>query len=202
MIDNFAQKAKEWDSPRRVQMATIFSNELVNNVELNKNQKAMEIGAGTGLVGLQLLPQINSIVFEDTSAAMLEVLQHKLNGGTNADILYGDIQLYTNRDIDLVFSNMAFHHIPDIEGVLEHLHAITNDKAKVIISDLVKEDGSFHQNNEDIPHKGFDLEVLSSQFAKAGFLVEKAYVYNTLEKETEDGKFNNYDQFILVAAKC
>ena len=201
MKDNFASKAQEWDSPWKVQMATTFVNELLKNIALNKEQKALEIGAGTGLVGLQILPHIKSIVFEDTSASMLEMLQQKLNGDTNVEILFGDVQLYTNRDIDTVFSNMAFHHIKNIDNVLEHLFSITTAKAKVIISDLVSEDGSFHQFNEEIPHLGFDLNKLKQKFEKAGFNVEKVYVYNTLKREREAGKFAEYDQFILVAEK-
>ena len=201
MKDNFTEKAKEWDSPGKIQMATTFVNELLKNITLSKDLKALEIGAGTGLVGLQILPQIQSIVFEDTSAAMLEVLQQKVNGTANVEILFGDVQLYTNRDIDIVFSNMAFHHIHDIDGALEHIFSITKENAKVIVSDLVTEDGSFHQFAADIPHLGFELAALEQKFVKAGFVVEKAYVYNTLKREMEAGKFADYDQFIMVAQK-
>jgi putative AdoMet-dependent methyltransferase len=115
MIDNFAARAAEWDSPEKIAMTRIFVRELLQNVKLQKSWKGLEIGAGTGLVGLQLLDGINALVFEDTSQSMLEVLKAKLNGDELVEIVHGEIFEYQKQDIDLVFSCMAFHHIPDID---------------------------------------------------------------------------------------
>ena len=200
MKDDFAHKASEWDSPDKIKMTTTFVSEMWKNISPDKNWKALEIGSGTGLVGLQVLPQINSIVFEDTSEAMLGVLKQKLNGNENAEILHGEVFDYHKQDIDLIFSSMAFHHLPDIDKTLNHLAEITNPKATVIVGDLKSEDGSFH-SFEPIPHQGFDTEQLSVQFENAGFQVQKMYTYNELKREKIPGKVNIYEQFILVAVK-
>jgi protein-L-isoaspartate O-methyltransferase len=74
MSDNFAHHAAEWDNPSKVQMTNKFVNALIQNIELKKHWRALEIGAGRGLVGLQLFPFVGSVVFENTAAAMLGVL--------------------------------------------------------------------------------------------------------------------------------
>jgi trans-aconitate methyltransferase len=173
---------------------------LKQHVELKSNWKGLEIGAGTGLVGLQLAPYLHQIVFEDTSAAMLDVLKQKLNGDLNSEIIFGEVTEYNKRDIDLVFSCMAFHHIPEIKGTLDHLFKITNSGALVVIGDLLLEDGSFHRF-EPIPHKGFELEQLKIQFVNAGFKIVTAYTYDTLTRERVVGKFTDYEQFILIAMR-
>ncbi len=200
MTDNFAHRAADWDNPSKIQMTSIFVEALRKKVKMQKIWKALEIGAGTGLVGLQILPYVTSIVFEDTSEAMLEVLKQKLTGKDSVEILHGEVTDYNKSDIDFVFSCMAFHHIPDIEKTLHHLYKITNAGAIIAIGDIRTEDGSFH-HFEPIPHKGFDPEELSEKFRKAGFKVLSAETYNVLERERVPGVIGKYEQFLLTAEK-
>lgn len=200
MNDSFAHRAAEWDSPSKIEMTTKFSETLREKVVIQKKWKALEIGAGTGLVGLQILPDLSSIVFEDTSEAMLNVLKQKLTGNETVEILHGEVTDYNKSDIDFVFSCMAFHHIPDIEKTLQQLYKITRTGAIIAIGDIRTEDGSFH-HFEPIPHKGFDTDELSDKFTKAGFKVLSADTYNVLERERVPGVLGKYDQFMLIAEK-
>lgn len=200
MNDSFAHRAAEWDSPEKVEMTKIFVAEMLRHVKPDKNWKALEIGAGTGLVGLQLLPIVNTIVFEDTSAAMLDVLRNKLRDEKSVEIVHGEVYDYETTDIDFVFSCMAFHHIPEIEKTLKHLHEIMTLDATIVVGDLRAEDGSFHRF-EPIPHRGFEPEVLISKFQGAGFKVLVTKTYNTLTRERVEGISTDYDQFILIAKK-
>jgi Methylase involved in ubiquinone/menaquinone biosynthesis len=200
MIDNFASRAAEWDSPEKVRMTQLFVRELLRNVMLKSNWKALEIGAGTGLVGLQVLPKVDSVVFEDTSQSMLEMLRSKIDETTSVEIVHGEVFDYKRADIDLVFSCMAFHHIPDIDKTLTHLYSITTPNATIVVGDLRSEDGSFHRF-EPIPHRGFETGQLSRQFEAVGFKVVTVYTYNVLSRERIKGEISGYEQFILVAQK-
>ncbi|MDD5185247.1 MAG: class I SAM-dependent methyltransferase [Paludibacter sp.] len=200
MEDKFAQKALDWDNPEKMKMTDQFAEAMFRNIVPQSNWKALEIGAGTGLVGLQVLPKVKSVVFEDTSEAMLGILKQKLNGSENVEIVHGEVFDYQNKDIDLVFSCMAFHHLPDIDKALNHLYEITNEKATIVVGDIRFEDGSFHRF-EPIPHTGFDTNQLSEQFNKAGFEVKSAETYNILKRERVPGIMAEYEQFILVAEK-
>lgn len=199
MIDSFVLKAAEWDSPDKKIMTKKFVNELILQINPLPTWKALEIGAGTGLVGLQIEPLVRKVVFEDTSESMLAVLKLKLNGDSKAEILHGEIFEYKLQDIDLIFSSMAFHHIQDTEKTLNHLAMITKTGAWIVIGDLVTEDGSFH-NFEPIPHKGFDTVILSKQFGQAGFDVKLVKIYSSINK-TIDSITTNYEQFILIAKR-
>lgn len=200
MTDTFADRAADWDQPDKVKMAENFVTELHRHVDIQPGWKALEIGAGTGLVGLMLLPGLKSIVFEDTSKAMLDVLQEKTAGKTSIEIVHGEITDYPKQDIDLVFSNMAFHHIDDIPATLKHLHSITTPGAIVVIGDLRTEDGSFHRF-QPIPHKGFDTDALSEQFEQAGFNVRVVETYRVMRAEKIPGTISEYEQFVLLAQR-
>lgn len=200
MIDNFAHRASEWDSPEKIAMADIFVDEMLTYISPQKEWKAFELGAGTGLVGMKVLQQVKSMVFEDTSAAMLNILNQKLDSNSPVEIVQGEIFDYTKQDIDWVFSCMAFHHLPELEKAIQHLALITRQDATVVVGDLLTEDGSFHRF-EPIPHKGFELNKLSKLFQNAGFEVIVAKPYNKLRRERTPGNITEYTQFILVAKK-
>ena len=199
-MDNFAHRAADWDQPSKIKMTTVFIKELKKNVAIKPGWKALELGAGTGLAGLQLLPELGSLVAEDTSTAMLEVLKGKLTGTEPVTIVNGEIFEYKQCDIDLLFSVMAFHHLPELETALEHISTIVKPGGYVVVGDLMPEDGSFHRF-EPIPHKGFEPEELKKKFENSGFTVEKLYVYDTLTRERLPGKMSDYEQFILIARK-
>jgi ubiquinone/menaquinone biosynthesis C-methylase UbiE len=200
MNDNFAHRAADWDQPSKVEMTKKFVNALLNNIEIKSHWKAFEVGAGTGLVGLQIADKVDKVVFEDTSEAMLEVLKQKPKNEEKVEIVHGEVFEYVNQDIDFVFSCMAFHHIPDIEKSLKHLYQITNPEAIVAVGDIRTEDGSFH-SFEPIPHKGFDTEELAAQFDVAGFKVLTSQTYNVLKRERTPGVYTDYEQFMLIAKR-
>ena len=200
MIDNFASRAAEWDSAEKIGMTDIFVSEMLRNVMLDKKWKALEIGAGTGLVGLRILQGVDSVVFEDTSESMLNVLKRKVSENDSVEIIHGEVFDYKKQDINLIFSCMAFHHLPDIDKALKHLWQITVPNAVIVIGDIRSEDGSFHRF-EPIPHRGFDTHQLAEQFKKAGFEVESHHTYNVLSRERVVGKITDYEQFMLIAKR-
>ena len=199
MNDTFITRAADWDRPDKINMSKKFADELISRINPLPDWKALEIGAGTGLVGLLIEPLVRAIVMEDTSESMLQVLKQKLNGNSKVEILHGEVTDYKLQDIDLIFSNMAFHHIPDIEKTLQHLASITKPGAWIVIGDIVTEDGSFH-HFEPIPHRGFDTSALSGQFVHAGFEVKSVKIHNVISKIVENIT-TEYEQFILIAQK-
>lgn len=199
MNDTFVNKAAQWDSPDKINMTHKFLHEMLFNVNPLTSWKALEIGSGTGLVGLNVEPLVSKVVLVDTSEAMLGVLKEKLTESSKVEILHGEVFDYKQQDIDFVFSAMAFHHLNDVEKTLEHLATITKPGAWVVVGDLVTEDGSFH-NFEPIPYCGFDTDILSKQFVRAGFIVNLVKIYNTLTRITDE-KSTNYEQFMLIAKR-
>lgn len=200
MTDNFSHKAADWDQPSKIAMTDIFVAAMLRKIQPQQHWKALELGAGTGLVGLQILPLVSSLVLEDTSEAMLSVLRQKLKGDEPVEIVHGEIFDYSNQDIDFVFSCMAFHHVPDTQAALNQLYKICKPCATIVIGDIRSEDGSFHRF-EPIPHKGFDTDDLSVKFANAGFKVFSAETYNVLKRERVPGVMSEYEQFMLIAVK-
>lgn len=202
--DYFKNKAGDWDSPMKVEMAKKFLAEMLKNVNLDNEKKVLDYGCGTGLVGIEVAPLVKSVVFLDNSAAMVNVLENKLGkafekheySSENIKVIMGDINKYTTKDIDVVFSLMALHHVEDVQAAFEHISAnILKPGGLLVIGDLKEENGSFH-GEEKVPHNGFNIPNLAQQLEFSEMEVITTTTYNTIQKNG-----NEYEQFIIVAKK-
>jgi ubiquinone/menaquinone biosynthesis C-methylase UbiE len=197
-VDYFKNKAGEWDTPMKREMSEKFTAELLKNFPLSKSHKIMDYGCGTGLVGIELSKLAREVIYLDPSDAMISILRQKLDAlkDFGRTIITGDVYSYNQRDIDLVTTLMALHHVEDIEGSLKHISQnILKQNGVIVIGDLREEDGSFH-NGDKIPHNGFNTDKLELQLKNAGFEIEKTYTYNTMNKQDKQ-----YEQFIMIATK-
>jgi ubiquinone/menaquinone biosynthesis C-methylase UbiE len=202
--DNFKNKAVDWDSPMKVEMAKKFVSEMLKNVNLGNDKKVLDYGCGTGLVGMEVAPLVKSVVFIDNSAAMVNVLENKLGkafekhvySSENIKVIMGDINKYITKDIDVVFSLMALHHVEDVQAAFEHISAnILKPGGLLVIGDLKEENGSFH-GEEKVPHNGFDIPNFAQQLEFSDMEVITTNTYNTIQKNG-----NEYEQFIIIAKK-
>ena len=161
MKNRFDLDALTWDElPRRVNLAKA----VVENIlpYLKGNEKVLEFGCGTGLVGLNIAPFVKKVIGIDTSSKMIEKFNEKAKKvNLNAKAYVKNI-FEVNERFDIVISSMTLHHIKDINKLNDKLSQITN---KVFLADLLKEDGTFHtRGNEDVEHFGFKKEELRSYF--------------------------------------
>jgi len=162
-MNRFDIEALTWDDlPRRVELAKA----VVKNIApyLKGDERVLDVGCGTGLVGLNIAPFVKEVVGIDTSKKMVEKFNQKAKKlNLNALALCKDI-FEVNEKFDVVISSMTIHHIKDIKKLSNKLLEITNT---VFIADLVKEDGTFHsRGNDDVEHFGFSKDELKNYFNK------------------------------------
>jgi hypothetical protein len=93
---------------------------------------------------------------------------------------------------------MAFHHIEDTASLLSKMYAKLTTGGYIAIADLVKEDGSFH--DEVVPHNGFDEHELCELLNRAGFHFLLCETFNRVKKETRKGE-KEFPQFLIIAKK-
>ena len=117
----FDQAAATWDSvDRRVVLAHAVVEAISSRVPLTKELAVLDFGCGTGLVTMELAPQVGSIAGADTSSGMLKALAEKAGakGIPPRQILLdpsGDGDL--GGPYDLIVSSMTLHHIADVPAL-------------------------------------------------------------------------------------
>ena len=92
---------------------------------------------------------------------------------------------------------MTLHHIPDTAKILGCFHTLLHPGGILCISDLDKEDGSFHSHQPDFDgHNGFDRKELGAELERAGFTHIR---FSTCYKIHKDERL--FTLFLAVAEK-
>ena len=85
-MSRFDQKAQDWDTPERQEHARTIAESIRAHVPLTRQMRAIDIGAGTGLLGLALAADVGSMVLAEPSAGMLMVAREKLAASGPANV--------------------------------------------------------------------------------------------------------------------
>lgn len=171
---NFDTNAATWDDvPRRVTLARDIAAAIRKQIPLTPQMDVLDFACGTGLVSLQLLPFVGSIVGMDSSQGMLDVFAAKAAQFPQntvrtqfIDVAHGDVLTGT---YDLIVCSMAFHHMPDVAPILSQFYACTRSGGYLCVADLDPEDGRFHEDHTGVFHDGFERMALCDEFARAGY---------------------------------
>lgn len=171
---DFDAAALNWDEePRRVKVAEDIAAAIQGNIPLSKEWDALDFGCGTGLVTLQLAPDLRTITGIDSSAGMLDRLgakiQHAGFSNVRAELCdLGKGELPTGR-YHLITSAMTLHHIEKIVPLLQSLKTLLHPGGRIALADLESDGGRFHDDPTGVFHQGFSAEELSEMLATAGF---------------------------------
>ena len=159
----FDKEALLWDEkPRRVELAKAVAKYTQKDCY---KKSVLDFGCGTGLVSLEL--NAKEILGVDLSCEMVKKFNYKAQIlGVNAKAICEDVN-NVNSKFDIIVSSMVFHHIKDIQAMLEILSKKLNKNGKLFIADLHKEDGTFHdKGNDDVFHFGFEKDSFNSEYFK------------------------------------
>lgn len=202
----FDKQALEWDNdPQKIERAAVFAKEINDFIKPNKKLNALEFGCGTGLLSFKLKDFFKTITLADNSEGMIKVLKEKIEKEGIKNFIPLQIDLF-ERDIqfpkiDVIYTLMTLHHIPDINKILNIFNSILELKGYLCIADLVQEDGSFHSNENNFEvHNGFNKDELSGIVLKNGFKVVYYKECFVIEKIVDE-KINRYPLFLMICKK-
>ena len=145
---------------------------------------AIEIGCGTGLFTVQASKYLKKILAVDVSEAMLKIAKEKVkrNELTNIEFFKsGFLQFKPDEKVDIVYSELALHHLPDYwkQAALLNINKMLKPHAIFFLSDVVfKYDPHFEKNT------GQMIKEISNQFSKE--LVEEVKIHIKEEYSTFD----------------
>lgn len=178
-------------------MAKKYSKDPIKNMEwynhtlditkdfLNKKQKVLEIGCGTGSTASKLAPYVKEYIATDISTKMIEIGKEKTKDMKN--ITFFDATLFDKRlkkgSYDVIFAYNLIHLLDD------------RDKAMKRINELLKPGGLFISKTACLgekrimfvlaslltpiigPIRCFTLIAYKESLDKAGFKIVKEHVY-------------------------
>ncbi len=199
-MSDFDTRAREWDRDKMHKERSIaIAAELERAIPLNHTMKALEYGAGTGIMSFLLKDRFSEITLMDNSHEMIKVCEEKVEFHKSYHIkpIWYDLE-HNNftSTFDIIYNQMVLHHVNDVEAIIDKFYTLLNSGGYLAIADLYTEDGSFHGSDVKV-HLGFNpVNLLETLMAK-GF---KNIEYKTcFELKRESGK--KYPIFLLVGQK-
>ncbi len=204
-MNDFDDKAKQWDQNRmHLERTKAVALEILERIPLNSSMKALEFGAGTGLLSFFLKEHFAEITLLDTSAEMLKMAQTKLAAEDHGKIttLFFDLEKdeYTGECLDIIFTQMVLHHVVNVPEILARFYRMLKPGGFIAIADLCSEDGSFHGPGVDV-HHGFDPAGLCEKLEGLGFVQSVSGQCFVISKETAEGTARKYPVFLITAKK-
>jgi ubiquinone/menaquinone biosynthesis C-methylase UbiE len=204
-MSEFDKKAAEWDkNPMHWDRSEAIANEIKALLPLNKEMRALEYGAGTGITSFLLKDLLKEITLMDNSTEMVKVMNDKISASrvTNMSALNFDLEKtdYNNGTFDLIFTQMVLHHVVNISNIIERFYRLLNNGGYLAIADLYSEDGSFHGDGFD-GHMGFDIGNLTSILKKKNFHTISHKECFIIDRKISDIESRQFPVFLLIAKK-
>jgi ubiquinone/menaquinone biosynthesis C-methylase UbiE len=187
-MSEFDAKAADWDTPERIEHARHFADAVRAHVPLRPDWRAIDVGAGTGLLGLHLREDLAELVLADPSAGMVATAQAKIDAAGLEDVRAIRFDVTDpppdGAPFDLVVSLLMLHHVKDTEAALRAVSAMLVRGGWMGLIDLDEEDGSFHDpDQEGIHHRGFSRARLEQLAAAIGFTAVATSIVGEIERE-------------------
>ena len=203
-MTDFNTAARSWDNNSiHAQRSLAIAKNMLERIEVLPEMKALEFGAGTGILSFMLADRFSSITMMDSASEMVAVMQEKVEVSPTKNLkpVLFDLtkQSYETEAFDCVFSQMALHHVEDTQGILNRFFELLQKGGCLAVADLFSEDGSFHGAGFD-GHNGFDAIALEAKMKKAGFLNVQTETCFTIRKMTAEGS-KDFPIFLMIARK-
>ena len=202
-MNEFDQKAQDWDKNKmHLERTMAVAGQLSKLIPDKPGMKALEFGAGTGLLSFYLKDRFSEITLMDSSSEMLKMAEQKIDERDNSKFgtLFINLEKeeYKGEPFDIIYNQMVLHHVRDTDAMIRKFYHLLNPEGILAIADLYPEDGSFHDGNMDV-HKGFDPEKLLAILDQQGFHDIQIVPCFVIRKEVSPKKIKEYPVFLMTA---
>ena len=204
-MNDFDLKAADWDkNPMHWDRSVAIASEILKQIPLKPYFRALEFGAGTGILSFLLKDHLREIVLMDNSSEMIRMINEKIDSARvkSFKTMFFDLEHeeFTDGKFDFIFTQMVLHHVSDIEDIITKFHDLLNPGGYLAIADLYSEDGSFHGDGFN-GHKGFDVENISQLVLGKGFSNISHKECFVIKRQVSEKATMEYPVFLITGEK-
>ncbi|WP_298838247.1 class I SAM-dependent methyltransferase [Clostridium sp.] len=204
-VDYFNEIAQSWNVIRSEYFDERLKYKVLSKVNI-KDKVVADLGCGTGFLSLALALDASIVFSIDQSVNML-VETRKLMDTKKFDNVYPikssiDSLALFDESVDVVFINMALHHVKDAKKAIEEMFRIIKKDGTLIISDVQEHNGEWARTEMFDEWLGFSNNQIEEWLKSAGFNLVNIENTDLLCKGySSKGEFTQTGIFIAVANK-
>ena len=204
-LDYFNEIAQTWNVIRSEYFDERLKYKVLSKVNI-KDKVVADLGCGTGFLSLALALDASIVFSIDQSVNML-IETKKLMETKKFNNVYpikssiDNLALF-DESVDVVFINMALHHVKDAKKAIEEMFRIIKKDGTLIISDVEEHNGEWAKEEMFDEWLGFSNNQMKEWLKDAGF--SWVNIENTDLKckgYSSKGEFTQTGIFIAVANK-
>lgn len=204
-IQYFDSIAEKWNVIRSEYFEERLKYKLLSLTNI-KDKVVADLGCGTGFVSLALVNEASIVFSVDNSSNMLRNL--KVNASEknykNLYLIKSSLDNLTlfDESVDIIFINMALHHIKDAKKAISEMHRVLKKDGSVIISDVTEHDGEWAREEMFDEWLGFSNEQIINWLEETGF--NNIQIENTdlsCKGYSSKGEYTETGIFIAEATK-
>lgn len=119
----------------QAERAAALEARLQRLLPLAGDERALDVGTGTGALAFALAPRVREVVAVDSDAAMLEAA--RAVSPPNVELLEADAQQlpFDDFSFDVVATLRTLHHLPRPEVVVAELARVTRPRGTILVVD-------------------------------------------------------------------
>lgn len=204
-IQYFDSIAEKWNIIRSDYFEERLKYKILSITNI-KDKVVADLGCGTGFVSLALVNEASIVFSVDNSSNMLKQLRANAldKNYKNLYLIKSSLDSLSlfDESVDIVFINMALHHIKDAKKAISEMHRVLKKDGVVIISDVMEHNGELAREEMFDEWLGFSNKQIENWLEEAGF--------NSIQIENTDlsckgysskGEFTETGIFIAKATK-
>ena len=204
-IQYFDSIAEKWNVIRSDYFEERLKYKILSITNI-KDKVVADLGCGTGFVSLALVNEASIVFSVDNSSNMLKQLRANAldKNYKNLYLIKSSLDSLSlfDESVDVVFINMALHHIKDAKNAISEMHRVLKKDGVVIISDVMEHNGEWAREEMFDEWLGFSNKQIENWLEEASF--------NNIEIENTDlsckgysskGEFTETGIFIAKATK-
>lgn len=204
-IQYFDSIAEKWNIIRSDYFEERLKYKILSITNI-KDKVVADLGCGTGFVSLALVNEASIVFSVDNSSNMLKQLRANAldKNYKNLYLIKSSLDSLSlfDESVDIVFINMALHHIKDAKKAILEMHRVLKKDGVVIISDVMEHNGEWAREEMFDEWLGFSNKQIENWLEEAGF--NKIQIENTdlsCKGYSSKGEFTETGIFIAKATK-
>lgn len=108
---------------------------FIDQLQLNDEKSALEIGVGTGRLAVRVAPQCKSFCGIDISSKTVKRAKLNLANVQNVNLVCGDFLAYDfNLSFDVIYSSLTFMHIEQKQEAINKVAMLLNNGGRFVLS--------------------------------------------------------------------